>query len=99
MAKNNFLTTQLITIQIGMLATISAQSGNQVRIIISVLENEQVIIGMGIRQLFREQPDSITSYFVRFNILYFYYIQNRVYQQQPQQPPFFFDYPNKFYQQ
>ena len=47
---------------------IFAQTGNQVRII-SILENDRVVMGMGIRLLFREQLDSITSYFVRLNIL------------------------------
>ena len=71
-ARSRFLTIhRLTTSRIEMLATISARTGNQVRIIISILEDDQVVMGMGIQQLFREQLDSITSYFVRFNTLFF----------------------------
>lgn len=75
---NFFYSFDLITNQIEMRITIFAPMGNQVRII-WLLENDKVVSDMVFLLLFREQLDLVTSYFVRF----IFFLQNRVYQQQP----------------
>ena len=46
-------------------------------------------MNMGIQPLFREQLDSITNYFVRFDILFFINFKTVFYQQQFQFSRFF----------
>ena len=79
---------------------IFAQTGNQDRKIISILENDKIVSGMVFRLLLREQQESITSYFVRFNILFFINFKTVFTNNSFDYHiflVFFFNYPNKLY--